>query len=74
MNAKYIFLPFIFILLFSCSNDTSELKLKSEKLYPISVNEKWGFIDKTGTVIIKPKYEYAWNFSEGLAAVQVDNK
>ncbi|MBK5273763.1 MAG: WG repeat-containing protein [Desulfuromonadales bacterium] len=32
----------------------------------------YGFIDKTGKVIILPKYRFARNFSEGLAAVRED--
>lgn len=34
---------------------------------------KWGFIDHTGKEVITPKYNYANNFSEGLAAVFIDN-
>jgi hypothetical protein len=29
----------------------------------------WGFIDRTGAVVIESKYENAWRFSEGLASV-----
>lgn len=32
-------------------------------------NDKWGFVDKKGNVIIAPKYEMARSFSHGLAAV-----
>jgi hypothetical protein len=34
----------------------------------------WGFIDKTGTVVIEQKFEDCWRFSEGLASVKVDGK
>ena len=30
-------------------------------------NDKFGYIDKTGKYVIKPNFEYASNFSEGLA-------
>jgi hypothetical protein len=30
----------------------------------------WGFINKDGQVVIKPMYDYARNFSEGLAMVE----
>lgn len=33
------------------------------------MNEHWGFIDKTGKVVIPLMYDYALPFSEGLAAV-----
>lgn len=35
---------------------------------------KVGFIDKTGGYAIAPKFDYAWNFAEGLAAVTLDGK
>ncbi len=31
--------------------------------------EIWGFIDKTGKMVIEPKYYQVWSFSQGLAAV-----
>jgi hypothetical protein len=35
---------------------------------------KWGFIDKTGKVIVTPKYDDAMSFSEGLARVLLNGK
>jgi predicted DNA-binding WGR domain protein len=32
---------------------------------------KWGFIDKTGKVVIQPQFDYAFGFSEGLVAVEI---
>jgi len=34
-------------------------------------NAKWGYLDKTGKWAIKPQFEIATDFSEGLAAVEV---
>ncbi|MBO9658205.1 MAG: WG repeat-containing protein, partial [Chitinophagaceae bacterium] len=34
----------------------------------------WGYMDKTGKVLIKPAYKRANGFMEGLAAVQTDEK
>ena len=34
----------------------------------------WGFIDKTGTVVIQPRFEGALNFSDGLAPVVLAGK
>lgn len=36
-------------------------------------NGKYGFIDKTGQLVIPCKWESAWPFSEGLAVVQDNN-
>jgi hypothetical protein len=33
------------------------------------VADKWGFIDRTGQMAIKPKFAMAGGFSEDLAAV-----
>ncbi|MDK1032231.1 MAG: WG repeat-containing protein, partial [Planctomycetia bacterium] len=38
-------------------------------LLPIKQNGKWGYIDKSGKIIIKPQFDDAWFFSEGLARV-----
>ncbi len=35
---------------------------------------KWGFINKIGKEIIPIKYQYAQNFSDGLAAVMLNKK
>lgn len=47
--------------------------IHSENLYKIKANKKWGFIDNTGKVIIKPKFDSVYSFSEGLAFVFINN-
>ncbi len=37
-------------------------------------NAKWGYLDKSGNWAIKPQFEIAGDFSEGLAAVAVSEK
>ena len=46
----------------------------SEGLAAVKLYGKWGFIDKSGNVVISFKYDYAYRFSEGLAAVKLDGK
>ena len=41
------------------------------RLYEVVQNGKWGYIDRTGAMIVKPQYEAANHFSEGLAPVQI---
>ena len=36
------------------------------------INHPWGFIDKTGQMIIAPTYEEAQSFHEGMAAVKLN--
>lgn len=40
----------------------------------IKLNGKYGFIDKSGKIVIKPQFDNAGSFSEGLAAVKLDGK
>ena len=38
-----------------------------EEIYPIVKNDKWGYIDKTGKVIIEPQFDWAGPSTEGVA-------
>jgi len=48
------------------------LLLPGEESYNTYRKETWGYIDKTGKVVIPFKYDSASSFSEGLAAVRED--
>jgi hypothetical protein len=37
-------------------------------------DKKWGFVDTTGNVVVKPKYNAVENFSDGLARVRTGTK
>lgn len=51
------------------------LIILSECLVGLKVNDKWGFLDRTGKIIIEPRFDAAvGSFSEGLASVLVDGK
>src|ERR1035441_3604673 len=43
-------------------------------LYPISVNGKYGFMDRSGKTVITPQFGMSIEFSEGLARVLVGTK
>jgi len=43
-------------------------------LFPINVDGKYGFMDRSGKTVISPQFEMAFGFSEGLAHVQVGAK
>jgi hypothetical protein len=40
-------------------------------LYPVDIDGKWGYINRTGHVVIPARYDEAAYFTEGLAAVRV---
>ena len=46
---------------------------QSNNLFVIMVNKKYGFIDKTGKIVIEPQFEFANDFVEGLALVSIRN-
>ncbi len=46
----------------------------SEGLARVEINDKYGFINKTGKVVIPLKYDDAEGFSEGLAKVRFNKK
>jgi hypothetical protein len=41
----------------------------SSARFPVYLNKKYGYIDEQGQLIIKPRFDWAMSFSEGLAAV-----
>lgn len=45
-----------------------------EGIFAFKVNEKWGFVNSEGKIIIKPEYDEALSFSNGLAAVCKNEK
>ncbi|MBU3181733.1 WG repeat-containing protein [Clostridium psychrophilum] len=87
---KKILSIIIFILTFAlilsgCNKDNNKSKVtdNSKELFAISNSSngfknikqsKWGFIDKTGKIIVNPIYDSVHNSSEGLAVVLIKNK
>ena len=44
------------------------------RLFPIIQNDKYGYINKTGQIVINPQFGYVFGFSEGLAPVRIGNE
>ena len=40
-------------------------------LYPVVVNGRWGFVNKSGETVINPQFDRAEGFAEGLAPVRM---
>ena len=59
---------FILLLFIFCLNSFSQTK----KLYLIKENNLYGYIDNAGKKVITPKFEKAFPFYDGLAAVKIN--
>ena len=66
MTNRIIYLLTVFILIASMSYGE-----ESRELFPVDVDGKFGYIDKTGQMVIAPKFNGASDFSEGLARILV---
>ena len=70
---KRVLLSLTFIVTLASSSFAQE-KVPDGRLFTIEVKGRTGYIDNTGKIVIKPEFDEAWNFSEGLAPVRVDDK
>lgn len=52
---------------------TACLAQERDPLFIVIVNNKRGYIDRTGKVVIEPRFDGARDFSEGLASVATSN-
>lgn len=68
MKHIYTFLM-ILLLAIACNRHGGEFTL-----IPYSDGEKWGFKDQNKSIILEAKYDDAYAFSEGLAAVKTNGK
>lgn len=84
-NFLKILIPIIIIILgllagmYVIKNKNSEILGTTKEqitpsLLPFSENDKWGYMNASGKVVINPKYDWAEEFSEGMAAVMLDDK
>jgi hypothetical protein len=49
--------------------DVAEASSFQEGFAAVKIKDKWGYIDKSGKVVINPQFEDAADFEEGLAAI-----
>lgn len=73
MKALYVFVSFTLLALCIVYCQEKD-ETKPPALFPVSQDNKFGYIDVGGKIIINPQYEDASNFSEGLARVKVKGK
>ena len=51
-----------------------ESNMADKVFFPVKTNEKWGYLDKSGGVLINNQFELVEWFSEGYAVVKKDDK
>ncbi len=56
-----------------CASFVGAQEKQSRDLFIVIVNDKRGFIDRSGRIVIEPQFRGANNFSEGRAVVAVSN-
>ncbi len=53
--------------------DIGESDSKSTDLFPVQLEDRWGYVNASGRMVIEPKWSQTYEFSEGLAGVRVSN-
>lgn len=70
MNRTILLVIILTLYLVPCLAQEKELP----KLIPFEVKENYGYINEKSLIIIKPKFDYADNFYEGLAQILKDSQ
>ena len=58
----------------SLANFSPGASLDLSTLFPINQHDKWGYIDRTGKIIVPPQYAAAGEFHQGRGSVKVGDK
>lgn len=61
------------LILFWLIGTAPEMEAEEVTFFSICIDDRWGFIDQKGEVVISPTFLRASEFSEGLAAVSIEN-
>jgi hypothetical protein len=59
---------FLLVMLFAAAGHGGEEKGRKE-LFRIPRDGKWGYMDRSGKVVMEPAYDQVLSFSDGLAGV-----
>lgn len=52
----------------------STSNVRDEDLTPVQVGNKYGYEDQNGNMVIKPRFDDAWGFTEGRAVIKLGEK
>lgn len=59
---------------FSYKTYFNEVRNYSGGFAAVKLNEKWGYINKSGDFLVKPKFDYAGDFTNEVARVSINKK
>lgn len=73
-HRRWLALLLPLFLIAGCERNAPIHQREAAKLFPVRLQGKFGYADPNGQVVIKPAFDAARLFSEGVAAVQKDSK
>jgi hypothetical protein len=68
IKVTFLYVIVAYLLLFNVSAQSAG---DSERLFPVKVNGRYGYVDTKGKMVIKPQFDDADKFHEGLAGVNM---
>lgn len=71
---KWIKCSFLMLLLLTLLNTSCSSLQNGNRLFPVQLDDLWGYVDNKGNLVIEPQFEYAGFFHDGLAKVRIKNK
>ncbi len=71
---KTLLLWVCIVLVWGCANTKGATDKSQNHLFRVVQAEKWGYINRSGRLVIRPQYDWALDFSEDLACVQTRKK
>lgn len=80
ITKQFIFLILFLLPLFSYpqtknkNQDKGNEKTNLAQLYPINIKGSFGYINKLGKIVIKPQFDDAKDFIDGLAKIRISGK
>jgi TonB family protein len=68
----------LLLAMLSCGQQSRAPAAKTEseyaRLFPMKVDGKWGYVDRTGKLAVNPLYDQADDFSDGMGRVRIGSK
>src|ERR1035441_6721227 len=59
----------IIAMLFAYALTAQTTSIQKDCVFPFCVNDKWGFIDRSGKIVVKPQFAYAETSKNGMCVV-----